>query len=171
MSPSLRRPKSKINRFRPWHRRRKEKLSELLVPGVPLFLLVLSVFGPSDLWRSEKKTIDHFVHTIDPTELTIIDGDTIRYRGSTIRLLGFDTPETFEPNCAAELTKGNLATARLRTLVSAASVVGLQYNSESDRYGRSLASLFLDGQDVGDLLIKESLARSYSGGQRLTWCS
>src|SRR5262245_32896835 len=32
----------------------------------------------------------------------VIDGDTIRYDGMTIRLADIDTPETREPKCTAE---------------------------------------------------------------------
>lgn len=42
--------------------------------------------------------------------------------------------------------------------------------SQSDRYGRLLAALALDGQDVADTLIAARLARPYDGGTRQGWC-
>ena len=40
----------------------------------------------------------------------VIDGDTIRYGGSTIRIEDIDAPETFEPRCLAEQRLGRRAT-------------------------------------------------------------
>jgi endonuclease YncB( thermonuclease family) len=39
-----------------------------------------------------------------------------------------------------------------------------------DRYGRTLASVTVNGRDVGEILIGEGLARPYQGGRRGSWC-
>ena len=90
--------------------------------------------------------------------------------GLSIRLVGFGTPETFYADCANEKARGDAATARLRQLISAAGTLQLFIQDERDRYGRGLGSLLVDGQDVGDVLISEGLARRYSGGRRRGWC-
>ncbi|SPJ31313.1 hypothetical protein TRM7615_04856 [Falsiruegeria mediterranea M17] len=59
------------------------------------------------------------------TDIRIIEGDTIEVRGLTanIRLVGFNTPETWKPACTAERQLGERATARLGQLVrNAASI-------------------------------------------------
>ncbi|PAP96113.1 thermonuclease family protein [Mesorhizobium wenxiniae] len=38
-----------------------------------------------------------------------------------------------------------------------------------DRYGRTLATIEVDGRDVGDILIGEGLARPWTGKRR-PWC-
>jgi hypothetical protein len=56
---------------------------------------------------------------IAPGGVEIIDGDTIRTHGRTIRLVGFDAPESgFRARCESERTLAAKATFRLRQLVS-----------------------------------------------------
>lgn len=39
----------------------------------------------------------------------------------------------------------------------------------TDRYGRTLAALSVNGVDAGDMLVSEGLARTWSG-RREAWC-
>ena len=56
-------------------------------------------------------------------EPTVIDGDTVRWQGQTVRLVGFDTPETGNrARCASERNRGDKATARLRELIVSGNV-------------------------------------------------
>jgi hypothetical protein len=49
----------------------------------------------------------------------VIDGDTVRWQGRIVRLIGFDAPETGDrARCQSERERGNRATARLRELVA-----------------------------------------------------
>ena len=52
----------------------------------------------------------------------VIDGDTIRWNGEKVRLVGFNTPEISEPQCAAEATKGEQAKLRLQQLLNSGSL-------------------------------------------------
>lgn len=108
--------------------------------------------------------------SIRPSTVRVIDGDTIKYGGMRIRLVGFDTPETYDHKCAAEKVRGDAATKRLRLLIRNASSLQLLLRNERDQYGRELGSLLVDGLNVGDVLISEGLARRYNGGQRRGWC-
>lgn len=100
----------------------------------------------------------------------VVDGDTIHtYDGTKYRLLGYDTPETYRAQCAEELALGQQATQRLKELLSLGHA-HLTENGETDHYGRTLAWLTVDGQDVGGILISEGLARPYHGGRRGSWC-
>jgi endonuclease YncB( thermonuclease family) len=105
----------------------------------------------------------------------VVDGDTVdmtcpgegRFRA---RLTGYDTPESFEPRCAAEAQVARAATTRLRGLVRAAGSVDARLGGR-DRYDRRLVRLSLDGRDVGATLIAEGLALPYTGGRRPDWCA
>jgi endonuclease YncB( thermonuclease family) len=56
---------------------------------------------------------------IAPGAIEVIDGDTIRAHGRTVRLVGFDTPESgFRARCESERTLAAKTTFRLRQLVS-----------------------------------------------------
>jgi len=86
------------------------------------------------------------------------------------RLINYDTPEIFEPRCAAEAQSGRAATERLRQMVRTASRIDTQLGGY-DRYGRRLVRLCLDGRDVGATLVAEGLAHRYNGGRRPDWCA
>ena len=42
----------------------------------------------------------------------VIDGDTIRFEGEKIRIVGLDTPETHPPSCAREADLGRQSTLK-----------------------------------------------------------
>ena len=107
---------------------------------------------------------------ISARSIYVIDGDTIDINGARYRLVGFDTPETYRPQCDYEKALGNQATARLKQLISGIAIIDLAVQPGRDRYGRGLARLFVGGRDVGTTLINEGLARAYSGGRRASWC-
>jgi endonuclease YncB( thermonuclease family) len=121
---------------------------------------------------------------LDPGQVEVLDGDTIRVAGETFRLVGFDAPETYRARCASERELGNRATFRLRQLVATGGVdlervpcacrIGTEGTPRCN-YGRSCGVLKARGQDVGSLLIVEGLARTYVCGRtscppREPWC-
>jgi hypothetical protein len=55
---------------------------------------------------------------IEPGQIEVVDGDTIRVGSETFRLVGFDAPETYRAKCPSERELGNRATFRLRQLVA-----------------------------------------------------
>lgn len=102
----------------------------------------------------------------------VYDGDTVEIlcgaERRTARLVGFDTPETKEPRCAAEAALGKRATERLRALVKSGPVA--IHRQGFDKYGRDLVVLTVAGRDVGQTLVAEGLAHAYHGGARGGWC-
>jgi endonuclease YncB( thermonuclease family) len=100
----------------------------------------------------------------------VIDGDTIRYGGEKIRLVGFDTPEISSPKCTSELELGQRAKHRLVELMNAGPFeVSATGGPDRDVYGRKLRIISRDGQSIGDTLIAEGLARRWEGARR-SWC-
>lgn len=100
----------------------------------------------------------------------IVDGDTIWLEGVKIRIADIDTPEISKPRCDSEYARGIEARDRLRTLLDDRPFQMLSIGSrDEDRYGRKLRVIVQDGRSVGDLLVSEGLARTWSG-RREPWC-
>jgi endonuclease YncB( thermonuclease family) len=100
----------------------------------------------------------------------VIDGDTIRYRGESIRIENIDAPEVFSPGCIAEKAMGELATLRLAQLLNQGPFEIVDDGGrDRDKYGRKLRVLKRNGQPLGDILVAEGLARS-SGFFSRSWC-
>ena len=104
----------------------------------------------------------NYVYDGDTVALDCADGRT------TTRLVGFDTPETKDPGCAAEAALGKQATLRLREMAKRGEVAFL--GQGYDKYGRLLAVMTIDGVDVARTLVAEGLATTYTGGSRINWC-
>ncbi len=87
----------------------------------------------------------------------VIDGDTVELEGGErVRYIGMDTPEaTTERECF-----GDQATARNRDLVEGR-VVQLETDvSDRDRFGRLLRYIYIDGEMVNELLVREGYANA-----------
>ena len=105
---------------------------------------------------------------------SVTDGDTVRMRcpgraEERVRLTGFDTPELFSPGCRAEHRAAIQAKTALQDRIRAADTLDITRRG-TDRYGRTLAELRLDGQSVARLMIADGHARAYAGGTRASWC-
>lgn len=109
---------------------------------------------------------------IDRARIAIVDGDTIRIDGQTVRLVGFDAPETGDDTarCDAERERGKKAAARLAELLADGDIA-IRYRKRRDLYGRLLGRLTVNGKNVGATLIRERLAVRYQGrGPKMDWC-
>lgn len=99
----------------------------------------------------------------------VVDGDTLWIGGAKVRIADIDAPETHPPRCAREADLGDRATTRLRELLNKGTVTLTPIDRDTDRYGRLLRTVEVDGRGVGETLIAEGLARWYGGGRR-PWC-
>lgn len=100
----------------------------------------------------------------------VIDGDTLWIDGTKVRVADIDAPEISEPKCASELALGNRATERLIELVNQGPFeIRAWSGRDKDRYGRALRVLMRDGHSIGDILVSEGLARTWTG-RREPWC-
>ena len=105
-----------------------------------------------------------------PDKTCIVDGDTLWLDGVNIRLKDFDTPESRTNICGSftEIDLANAATDRLQELLNGnpwtIETFGIDGTGE-----RRLATIRIDGVDVGEILIAERLARRWPDGEEF-WC-
>lgn len=107
---------------------------------------------------------------------SVYDGDTFRCtiedvhpligNRIAIRINGIDTPEMTDSRPQIKeiaRTAKQFAAERLR----AARKVELR-NVKRDKYFRIVADVYVDGQNLGGMMLKKTLAKPYNGGKK-TW--
>jgi len=138
--------------------------------GLLLGLLVYqaSRIGP-DLLSAPRASTAELVQVSD--RVRVIDGDTFDTGGIRVRIADIDTPEV-RGRCAYETALAARATARMRTLLAAGpfEMHPLADGRDEDRYGRKLRIVTRGGHSLGDVLVAEGLARTWSG-RREPWCA
>ena len=148
----------------------------VMIVGFVLFAFLNMVSGPSNN-NVTHRPASSGSNQITSALITVVDGDTIKIRGNSasVRLVGFNTPETYEPRCDRGLALGRQATSRLKELVRSANTIELQLvacacppstQGTSDcNFGRSCGILRVDRVDVGRTLISEGLAAPFICGR------
>ncbi|WP_442966874.1 thermonuclease family protein [Rhizobium sp. C4] len=99
----------------------------------------------------------------------VVDGDTFRLSGDKIRIADIDTPELHPARCPYEQALGEAAKQRLLELLNAGPFDLKPIDRDTDRYGRKLRVVMRDGKSLGDVLVREGLARTWEGRRR-GWC-
>jgi endonuclease YncB( thermonuclease family) len=104
------------------------------------------------------------LRSVDPK--TVIDGDTFYV---SVRVLDIDAPEQGDrAKCDAERALAERAKDRARELLHGRVTLDVQ---GVDAFGRLLATVRVeDGRELGQVLLRENLARPYRRGQRPNWC-
>ncbi|CUA90155.1 Staphylococcal nuclease homologue [Chelatococcus sambhunathii] len=105
--------------------------------------------------------------------IVAVDGDTIHVDDERIRIVGLDAPETYQARCDSERQRGHAATAYLRRLLASGTVTVRRQGR--DRYGRTLARVYIDGRDVAAIMIRAGHAVPYDCPRgrcprRIDWC-
>jgi endonuclease YncB( thermonuclease family) len=127
---------------------------------------VASACGPKTEVRSQSdgsSSVHDSAADVDQAVVVrVVDGDTLVVRlgasDTTVRLLNVDAPETKDPNEAVECL-GPEASDFLEELLPAGTAVELEYDGERhDRYGRTLAGVWLP-----DALVNAEVARAGLG--------
>lgn len=94
------------------------------------------------------------------------DGDSFIVERERIRIADIDTPE-LDGECPAERALAQRARDRLVALLNAD---GFRiHRTGQDRYGRTLAIVTNSRGSIGNQLVREGLARTWSG-RREPWC-
>lgn len=100
----------------------------------------------------------------------VVDGDTFWFEGTKIRIADIDAPEISEPGCPSERQAGEAAKRRLLELLNDGSFSLAAGWRDEDRFGRKLRVVSRDSRSLGEMLVKEGLARNWEG-PRLSWCN
>ena len=88
--------------------------------------------------------------TVDSLQVHVVDGDTLRYGAERVRLRGIDTPELNEPG-------GQAARQRLEEWLRSGPLRIVSRGR--DVYDRLVADVFVDGQNVAEMLSREGYAK------------
>ena len=102
------------------------------------------------------------------SDIRVTDGDTLRLGDERIRIANIDTPEMpGRAQCAFEADKALAAKARLSQILAGGDIRIAR--DGVDRYGRTLATLKVNGRDVGEQLVGEGMAQRWQG-HKAQWC-
>lgn len=107
----------------------------------------------SMLRRQAPAPLGGIERTVDGRQVHVVDGDTFQYGAERVRLRGIDTPELNESG-------GQAAKLRLAELLRSGSVRIIPRGQ--DVYDRTVADVFVDGQNVAEMLSKEGYAKPRS---------
>jgi endonuclease YncB( thermonuclease family) len=107
----------------------------------------------------------------------VLDGDSFKarievwpgqYVQTTVRLAGVDAPE-LRGKCENETRAAKAAQLRLAELLTDGKVT--LSHVKPDKYASRVdAMVYIDGRDVGAVLMAEGKARYYDGRARGKWC-
>lgn len=113
-----------------------------------------------------KKELNPFFY-LNVAVKRVVDGDTIELivdlgfglsKTMTVRLYGIDTPEVYGKNACKE---GRAASAFVKKLLPEGTAVTMTtFKDSKGKYGRYLAKLSVDGQDLGDILLASGHAKA-----------
>ncbi len=109
---------------------------------------------------------------------SIYDGDTFRATINgwpaiigeriPIRINGIDAPE-MKGKCQKEIQLARQAKQFSVERLRSAKKIELR-NLRREKYFRLLADVYVDGDNLGAMLMNKGLARTYGGGLKMSWC-
>jgi len=108
------------------------------------------------------------------------DGDTIRFnlpgyppiagKDIRVRVNGIDTPE-IKGKCKKEKYEAQQARDMVADILKGAEKITLK-NMKRGKYFRIAADVFVDGENLADVLIEAGRAIKYDGGKKIhKWCN
>ena len=155
------------------HNRAKRRSVATLIGGGLLAAAIGGLVGtnwPTSTASAQSRAAHTFAVCGTIRRTCAVDGDTIWLEGVKIRIADIDTPEISSPQCDGEYERGIRARDRLAVLLNGGEFelrsIG---NRDEDRYGRKLHVIIRSGRSLGDQLVSENLARTWTG-RRESWC-
>ena len=130
-----------------------------------LFIIFLSMMSIAQAEITLRQYNDRYCYDVD-TCYVIVDGANTK-----IRLLELDTPEISKPKCEAELELGLTARDYLNNLIANAATIEFKTDYTEDYFGRILAHLIIDGEDVSAKIVNNNLGVVYDRNNKADWCA
>lgn len=156
--------------LRLFFRKKRRRRYVAIIPGITCAIALAANAPTLTLAAANMATVKFEKCSLGHRITCVIDGDTLWIDGTKVRIADIDTPEISEPKCASELARGNRATERLIELVNQGPFEMQAWpGRDKDRYGRALRVLVRNGHSLGDILVSEGLARTWTG-RREPWC-
>jgi endonuclease YncB( thermonuclease family) len=101
------------------------------------------------------------VNQVKSQEIRVVDGDTIHLNGEKIRFTGIDTPE-LKQTCIKEGVTNPCGVTAKEILIEKISNNKVECSSEGkDRYKRTLAECFVNGESLSTYLVRSGYAFAY----------
>lgn len=128
--------------------------------GLLTLAALAGVYAWFNLWEGAASKLD--VGAI-VGRASVIDGDTLAIRGRRIRLHGIDAPESrqvCQDGNARDYRCGQKAALALADKIARQNV--FCYPRGTDRYGRTIASCELEGEDLNGWLVSQGWAVAYT---------
>lgn len=106
------------------------------------------------------------------TVAEVIDGDTAdlivdkgfhEYAQIRVRFNGIDAPESYGVKAS---DAGRRSKAYLKERLTGKAVIVQTFKDKTEKYGRYLADIYLDGICINDELVEMGFAKPYDGGTR-----
>jgi endonuclease YncB( thermonuclease family) len=153
-----------------WQWLSKQRIEDIVLVVVPAVVVAALLFTHG--LRSSPPVV---FEPASPGSVQVVDGDTIRHKRFTVRLVGFNAPETGRrASCEAERTLGRQAMRRLNQLVRGGSRLEFAFvacacppgtqGTQQCNLGTRCGILKVNGRDVGATLIEERLAVPFKCG-------
>ncbi len=108
------------------------------------------------------------VYDGDTFKVNIKDWPSIIGANTSIRIKGVDTPE-LRSQCSIEKKLALSAKTFTQQKLADAEIIELK-NIERGKYFRLLADVYIDGENLAELLIQHGHGYIYAGGKRRSWC-
>ena len=112
------------------------------------------------IWPEPEQSTDAMSYDV----IRAIDGDTLLISmdgiETAVRLIGINAPESVHPEAEKNTAEGEQASLWLKQYIAGKRVT-LEYDQElNDRYGRTLAYVYVDNMMLEDALLTMGLART-----------
>ena len=130
-------------------------------------LLVVGLIRPVSAIADDSKVLWQECHPYERRITCVVDGDTLWYQGTKIRLLDIDAPEV-EGHCIHERRLVQAATAELTRLLNTG-LVRIAYDGQ-DQYGRHLARIWVREGEIGAAMLTAGLAEPFGQRGPSPWC-
>lgn len=130
-------------------------------------LLVADVIRPVSAIADDSNVLWQECRPDERRVTCVVDGDTLWYSGTKIRLLDIDAPEV-EGHSVYERQLAQAATTELTRLLNTG-LVQIAYDGR-DQYGRHLAQIWVREGDIGPAMIAAGLAVPFGQRGSSLWC-